>query len=414
MNCKLLATFLCMVHVALAASHLPADDGARKLTSAERLLIAKGAAWGAVIPLADGSLGIVYQRARPVKEFDAVNVSMEWVRSTHSGRIWSQPVLIAERLGPDGKLFENRPEGGYIVFQERNEALGQLPSGRIVCAFCELNYHYDKDGKTENRPGKDYPHENQGIVYTWSDDLGKTWVKTRKMDTAPAGGRPPLISPHWRIVTLKDGTALMTIYGSYDPQYKGDVKIPEGTKKLSVVIRSIDNGETWGDVSVILAEPGTLFYEETALCLLDNGTLLAHVRTPRDDVVQYTSGDGGRTWSGTTPLTQGGQQPGGAFQLAGGKVMATWGNRRAPFGAAAMLSSDRGKTWDYDHRVSLAWDAPNGNCGYANGAQAADGTIVVVYYIMPVVTDYRSLWTGSTVFAARFTLEQFLEAAAKP
>ncbi len=109
-------------------------------------------------------------------------------------------------------------------------------------------------------------------------------------------------------------------------------------------------------------------------------------------------------------MTEPGQQPGGAFRLSSGKLLFTWGNRRAPFGAAAMLSTDGGQTWDYDHRVSVAWDAPNANCGYANGAQAGDGTIVVVYYRMPVTKDYRQLWSGSEVYAIRFTEDQFLKA----
>ncbi len=81
-----------------------------------------------------------------------------------------------------------------------------------------------------------------------------------------------------------------------------------------------------------------------------------------------------------------------------------------------MISQDEGRTWDYDHRVSLAWDAPNGNCGYANGAQAKDGTIVVTYYIMhhPGGQDaegYHNLWLQSKVYIVRFTEKQFLEVA---
>jgi len=418
MNSLRLATVTNLIVCSLVGSSVRADDGARKLTSAERQPIARSAAWGVIIPLSDGSLGVVVQRARPIKEFDCVNVCMEWMRSTDGGKTWSKPVVVTERRGPGGKLFAPRPDGGYIVFQSRNQALGQLPTGRIVCASCELNYHRDKDGKSENRPGKNYSHENQGVAYTWSDDLGKTWVKTRRLPLGPFFEKPDPkrhrgVSPHWRIVTLKDGTALMSLYGSCDPDYKGPLKVPAGTLKLSGVIRSTDNGETWGDISLILTDTNDALYEETALCLVGD-RLLAHVRTPRHDIVQYVSDDGGKTWKGPTPVTEPGQQPGGAFQLASGELMATWGNRRAPFGAAAMLSHDGGKTWDYPHRVSLAWDATCANCGYANGAQAGDGTIVVVYYIMPSTSDYRKLWGQSTVYTVRFTEAQFRQAATLP
>jgi hypothetical protein len=170
----------------------------------------------------------------------------------------------------------------------------------------------------------------------------------------------------------------------------------DGARKLIAADRqAIAPNANWG-VICPLADGS---WEETALCLLPGDRLLAHMRTGEHSVVQYASADKGRTWEGPTPLTEPGQQPGGAFQLASGRLLATWGNRRPPFGAAAMLSHDGGKTWDYRHRVSLVWDMPNGDCGYANGAQAGDGTIVVVYYGKGAV---------STV---RFTEKQFLEAA---
>ena len=79
-----------------------------------------------------------------------------------------------------------------------------------------------------------------------------------------------------------------------------------------------------------------------------------------------------------------------------------------------MLSGDGGKTWDYAHRVSLAWDASCANCGYANGAQAGDGSIVVVYYAMPSTRNYRKLWGDSKVYTVRFTEAAFLKAARSP
>ena len=335
---------------------------------------------------------------------------MEWLRWTDGGRNWSEPMLVSQRRGPGGELFTRRADNGWIVFQQRNQAFGQLPSGRIVLACCELNYHYRPNGEQEPRPGVAWNHENQGIVYAWSDNLGKTWSKTRRANISPFGGKRLMVSPHWRIVPLDDGTALMSIYGLFDPDYRGPLEIPADTKTMAGVLRSTDDGETWGDPSIIMTKENPLCWEETALCLTKD-RLLAHVRTARHDVVQYASTDRGRSWTGPTRLTEPGQQPGGAFQLKSGKLLCTWGNRRAPFGALAMLSHDGGKSWDFEHRVSLGWQAPGANCGYANGAQAADGTIVVIYYVMDQHSDYRSLWAGSKVYTVRFTEKQFLEAA---
>ena len=387
-------------------------DGKRKLTTSDRQVIATGAAWPTVMTLADGSLAMMYQLARPQKDFDATNVCMMYIRSTNSGKTWSKPVLVGERRGAEGKLFDRKPDGGYISYQERNQAIGQLPSGRIVAAWCRLNYHYNADGSKGKAPDVDRIHTNLGVVHTWSDDLGNTWVEPRYMNLGPFLGPNRAIAPHWRIITLDDGTVLMSLYGDPNPDYDGPMVVPEGTRVMAGVMRSTDNGETWSDPSLIMHKKNHLAWEESSLCLLDSGRLLSHTRTGRHNIVQYTSDDRGRTWQGPTDVTQSGQQPGGAFQLKSGKVMCTWGNRRAPFGAAAMLSYDGAKTWDYEHRVSLAWDAPNANCGYANGAQAGDGTIVVAYYIMHYAGgDYRRLWRDSKVYIVRFTEEEFLAAS---
>jgi len=394
---------LCAITGACAPA-LAEPDGQRKLETAERIVIAKKAQWPVITPLADGSLGVVYQKKRHIKELGAANVAMEWIRSTDGGKTWSSPVIVAERRTRDGKLFANRHGGGYISYQQRNQALGQLPSGRIICAMAELDYPYDREGKAEKMNYLGSTFKFMRMVYTWSDDLGKTWVKTRKLPTGPFGGVhafKPLrgASPHWRIVTLRDGTAMMTLYGSYNPSYRGPAKPREGTNVLAGVIRSTNNGKTWGDISFIFTKTSGLPWEETALCVLEDDVLLAHMRTGRHNIVQFSSVDRGRTWQGPTDVTEPKQLPGGAFRLASGKLMATWGNRRPPYGAAAMLSHDNGVTWDYEHRVSLAWEMPGESCGYANGAQAGDRTIVVVYY-----------GTGKA-YAVRFTEEQFLDAS---
>jgi len=388
----------------------PAPDGARLFTTARKEMVAKGAAFSAITALNDGSLALTVQRAKALDELDSSNVGIEWLRSTDGGETWSEPTLIYRPLAEDGKLFRRRPDQGYEVFQARNQAIGQLPDGRMLCSFCVLNYQYTPSGDEEPRPGVAWNHENQGLFCTWSDDDGRTWTKPTKIDIAPFGGPRPMVSPHWWFVSLPDGTVLMSLYGSRDPQYKGPLTIPDDAQTMSGVLRSTDRGETWGDPTIIMSKAGDLPWEENALRLLDDGTLLGSMRTERHSVDQYSSTDGGRTWSGPTPFTEPGQQPGGVLQLKSGLLVGTWGNRREPYGAAAMVSRDRGQSWDFPHRVSLEWESPNANCGYANAAQAGDGTIVVTYYIMGEYSTYRALWDDSRVFISRFTEDELLQA----
>ena len=102
-----------------------ADDGARKLTAGQRSVLADSAAWAAIAPLNDGSLGVTYQVATPVDGTDTVHVAMVWVRSSDGGRTWSKPVVVADRRADDGKMFETREDGGKIIFAQRNQAMGQ-------------------------------------------------------------------------------------------------------------------------------------------------------------------------------------------------------------------------------------------------------------------------------------------------
>ena len=217
-------------------------------------------------------------------------------------------------------------------------------------------------------------------------------------------------------VALEDNSIVTGAQANMDI-YDGPLRrhVPEDARFCVILLRSVDGGKTRSHESVIRARSGG--YGETSLCAVNGRLWLAHVRTPQGNVVQYESRDKGRTWTGPTNVTQAGgsgsagQHPGWVLRLASGKLLATWGNRRAPYGAGAMLSHDDGRTWDYEHRVALAWDAPGGNCGYANAAQTGDGNIIVTYYTMPTTSNYHDLWSKAEIHTVRFTEQQFVAAS---
>jgi BNR repeat protein len=378
------------------------DENVPHLTSSSRSVIAEGAAWGILIPLSYGKVGLIVERGRPLENLDSVNTSLEWLMSSDGGNSWSDPITISERLG-----FDTAPDGSITVYQQRNAAGGQLPSGRIVVSFNEENYAYAPDGSPVIRPDCGCNFKIIGASYVWSDDLGKTWSVKRVLPTGAIGqGQNGGMAPRFRIISLKDGTAMMSFFGSYDASISSDPTIPSDAKKVAAVIRSTDNGETWGDITPFFTNSGDQLYEETFLTLV--GTrILADMRTDTGSIIQFISEDDGRSWAGPTPVTEDGQQPGGAFVLRSGDLMMTWGNRRPPYGAMAMLSLDDGETWEYSERISLAWDAANANSGYANGVALPDGNILVTYYEMPESPDYRGLWTGAKVYLIKFRERDF-------
>ncbi len=56
--------------------------------------------------------------------------------------------------------------------------------------------------------------------------------------------------------------------------------------------------------------------------------------------------------------------PGHLLLLSDGRLLVTYGHRRAPCGIRACLSQDEGQTWDYEKELLIRGDMPNKNLGY--------------------------------------------------
>ena len=255
-----------------------------------------------------------------------------------------------------------------------------MPDGTIVMAYAEAST-YNADGKFDTSVGAYVK------CYVISTDNGKTWSEKRRLPDSPIKNG----SPYGRIILLPDGTALMPAYGGYDPEYSGPVEVPEGTKRISGIFRSNDNGRTWGDFSIISAT----IHNETSLVYLPDGKLLAIMRTYSDASIQQSeSTDGGYTWSKPRQVTLPSQHPGDVCLLQNGHLLLVHGNRIKPYGVGAMLSYDSGKTWEKDKRFMVAWTSLNTDCGYPSVVQLDDDTVVVIYYTVgtaDISTDEMSI-----------------------
>ncbi len=374
-----------------------------------QVLVKEGAAWSRLVALDDGSVGMVYQMSLPIEGLDAVNVSLEWVRSFDSGLTWSDPVLITERLS-DGQPFGETPNG-FRVFQQRNQALGQLPSGRLVCAWMEQDYDFSPGGDLlEQAPfttlgdGRPYGYSfwTGGVYYAISDDMGQTWEPRGKINTDPFLEGNAAVSPHGPIVTLDDGTALLSVYGN----------LPEG--RGSAVFRSTDNGDSWGDASFLMEGDHPAVFEETSLVVLNSGEILAHVRSAHGEgnsregeTDQYRSTDDGRTWSYEGVVTGINEIPTHVSKLRDGSLLMTWGQRHEPFGVGGKFSYDNGVTWG--EPFTLIGDGSGENCGYANTVVTGNGSIILNYYDAPSKSDpisqsYKAVWGASKIYSVQIKL----------
>ena len=326
---------------------------------------------------------------------------------------------IVERM-PNGHLVAVLRQGGHIVVDGRlavifsydhgrtwtapktivrgpsdcrNPALGVLPDGRIIVAYVIYD-HYDSLGNwdvtfetsthrraevngrwvtIDKRTGEEAPDISRerkalpkGLLQVFSDDGGKTWSKPRRINFTGKHTFNPG-APFGKMVNLPDGTLLLSYY-AYDPEKK-----TSGT----MVLASRDRGETWALRKVI-----DWGFNETSLCLLPSGRLLAMLRAETDkvDLWQAVSSDDGRTWSTPRRITDDQEHPADVIVLPGGELLLTYGCRHFPYGFHCRISKDEGDSWILPERFILSADAITNDCGYPSSVVAADGTIVSLYY----------------------------------
>ena len=95
---------------------------------------------------------------------------------------------------------------------------------------------------------------------------------------------------------------------------------------------------------------------------------------------QATSSDGGKTWSKPAQLPIWGH-PACLVQLRSGNLLMVYGHRRPPFSVRAILSHDRGASWDLASMVELhRFDPGNYDIGYPVATELDNGEVLVAYY----------------------------------
>lgn len=207
--------------------------------------------------------------------------------------------------------------------------------------------------------------ERQAELGEWvirSTDGGKTWSP-----------RIPTIvnSPHGPL-QLKDGRLL----------YVGK-QLWTKERKIGVS-ESKDDGLTWQWLADIPTRKGDTVlngYHELHAIEADNGTIIAQIRnhnpTNADETLQTESTDGGKTWSEPHAIGVWGL-PSHLLKLRDGRLLMSYGYRRAPFGNQARISTDHGKTWG--EPITISDDGNGGDLGYPSTVELDDGTLLTVWY----------------------------------
>ena len=262
---------------------------------------------------------------------------LDWVRSTDGGKTWTAKTLADSPM------------------DDRNPAVGQLRDGTVLVTYI-VDQSYGPDGKRLKTLTRD------GLYTVRSFDRGQSWQAPIKSLISPELGA----SPYGKIVQLADGTILLAVY--YE-------RGAEREHESSLIYRSKDGGQTWGDPTMIADN-----YNETGLLVLPDGRILAVMRSHFGAFLATSfSSDAGRTWTAPHQITANSEHPADVIRLHDGRLLLVFGERNRPFGVHAMLSSNLGQDWD-SRLIVLADDAHSSDCGYPSSVEVAPGRVVTMYY----------------------------------
>lgn len=261
---------------------------------------------------------------------------------------WSMPATIVDSASDD-----------------RNPAVGITDTGRIVLAYHEQGSYTD-DGRYDPSLKRSRP------MYTYSDDEGQTWAKPKFVNI------PGLetCSPYGRIVSATGGVLLMNLYGAYTTKVPGMEYVRPDRKNYAYLVRSTDNGASWGDPSLIADG-----YNETALLSVEGATVLAAARSiGLQRVDECESLDVGRTWTNPLRITGPGQHPADLLRLSNGWILLLYGDRQADDKMIhGVITRDGGRTWDINNDIIFSRPV-RGDFGYPSAVRLPNGKIVVMYY----------------------------------
>jgi len=140
-----------------------------------------------------------------------------------------------------------------------------------------------------------------------------------------------------------------------------------------------------GEIENITVDGKNLFSYEPHTIVLDDGTLLTHIRVEDDNhkiftIYQSKSTDGGKTWTKPVQiLADKGGAPAHIFKHSSGTLICTYGDREKPYGIKAMFSNDCGETWDIDNTVYLN-NSISSDLGYPSTVELPDGSLLTIFY----------------------------------
>ena len=263
------------------------------------------------------------------------------MRSGDGGGTWSKPRMLIDLDGDD-----------------RDPSVMQTRKGTVICTF--MTYY-----------GRSEVPISFIVRVMRSIDGGKTWDAPKAVES-PFRTVTATSSP---VVALDDGTLLMPIYGRDTKSRRYEDK--PGLRDRSAVLRSTDDGKTWGDPVLIDRNP-EIHLQEPSIVRLEDGRLLCVMRRRAS---QSFSGDRGRTWSKPARFLHRADCP-YLLRTKSGVLLCASRHR----GTSVTLSTDNAKTW----RKPISIDTGTG--AYPSMVELDDGRILCLYYKEPGKSAGSNIW----------------------
>ncbi len=321
-------------------------------------------AWSTLARRANGELWVAWSGGREahVCPFGQVHA----MKSTDHGETWTFP-----RVLHDGPLDDR--DAGVL-----ETAKGTL----LVTTFSSLAY----DDRILSQPDK---------VAAWEPEKLRRWQAERawldaKQRRAELGA--------WAFRSTDGGISWSARIATVVNSPHGPVQLQDGrllyagkelwSKERRIgVAESNDDGQSWQWLAEIPTregdQPADDYHELHAVEAAD-GTLIAQIRNHnarnKSETLQTESKDGGKTWSVPHEIGVWGM-PSHLLRLRDGRLLMSYGYRRAPYGNQARLSSDHGRTWS--EPIPISEDGTHGDLGYPSTVELDNGDLLTVWYEAP-------------------------------